>query len=180
VNARLAAMRPMSALSTRRTTAATNEMNARIELSIPPLERVKPRTRRGTSWAMRSSPRPGDALGTSPLMVSSTRQSMRQGIIPPRDDRAQREAPCKLKGDLRDQQTRAGVESRYAACTIKDRTINMASTQTAVLGGGCFWCLEAVFNRLKGVQSVESGYAGGSMPNPSYEAVCSGDTGHAE
>jgi len=63
---------------------------------------------------------------------------------------------------------------------LRTGTINMASTQTAVLGGGCFWCLEAVFNRLKGVQSVESGYAGGSMPNPSYEAVCSGDTGHAE
>jgi peptide-methionine (S)-S-oxide reductase len=56
----------------------------------------------------------------------------------------------------------------------------MAAGQTAVLGGGCFWCLEAVFDRLKGVQSVESGYAGGSLPNPSYEAVCGGDTGHAE
>ncbi|HKE42159.1 MAG TPA: peptide-methionine (S)-S-oxide reductase MsrA [Casimicrobiaceae bacterium] len=56
----------------------------------------------------------------------------------------------------------------------------MSASQTAVLGGGCFWCLEAVFDRLKGVQSVESGYAGGSLPNPSYEAVCGGDTGHAE
>jgi peptide-methionine (S)-S-oxide reductase len=50
----------------------------------------------------------------------------------------------------------------------------------AVLGGGCFWCLEAVFRDLKGVASVESGYAGGRVANPSYEAVCSGDTGHAE
>ena len=56
----------------------------------------------------------------------------------------------------------------------------MSASQTAVLGGGCFWCLEAVFDRLRGVQSVESGYAGGSLPNPSYEAVCGGDTGHAE
>ena len=56
----------------------------------------------------------------------------------------------------------------------------MATSQTAVLGGGCFWCLEAVFDRLKGVQSVESGYAGGKVANPSYEAVCGGDTGHAE
>jgi peptide-methionine (S)-S-oxide reductase len=56
----------------------------------------------------------------------------------------------------------------------------MAATQTAVLGGGCFWCLEAVFDRLNGVQSVESGYAGGTLPNPSYEAVCGGNTGHAE
>ncbi len=49
-----------------------------------------------------------------------------------------------------------------------------------VLGGGCFWCLEAVFDRLPGVASVESGYAGGEEPNPSYEEVCSGQTGHAE
>ena len=56
----------------------------------------------------------------------------------------------------------------------------MATSQTAVLGGGCFWCLEAVFDRLKGVQSVESGYAGGKVTNPSYEAVCGGNTGHAE
>jgi len=54
------------------------------------------------------------------------------------------------------------------------------STQTAVLGGGCFWCLEAVFDQLAGVQSVESGYAGCRGANPSYEAVCSGATGHAE
>ena len=53
-------------------------------------------------------------------------------------------------------------------------------TETAVLGGGCFWCLEAVFDRLRGVQSVESGYAGGHNADPTYEAVCSGETGHAE
>ena len=52
--------------------------------------------------------------------------------------------------------------------------------QTATLAGGCFWCLEAVFDEVKGVQSVESGYAGGHMDNPSYRAVCNGDTGHAE
>lgn len=50
----------------------------------------------------------------------------------------------------------------------------------AVLGGGCFWCLEAVFDQLEGVRSVESGYAGGSAANPTYEEVCSGRTGHAE
>jgi peptide-methionine (S)-S-oxide reductase len=55
-----------------------------------------------------------------------------------------------------------------------------AAAQTAVLGGGCFWCLEAVFDRLKGVLSVQSGYAGGSVPSPSYDDVCSGRTGHAE
>lgn len=52
--------------------------------------------------------------------------------------------------------------------------------QTATLAGGCFWCLEAVFDEIKGVHSVESGYAGGHMDNPSYRAVCNGDTGHAE
>ncbi len=54
------------------------------------------------------------------------------------------------------------------------------TTQIAVLGGGCFWCTEAVYQRIKGVISVESGYAGGEMENPSYEAVSSGSTGHAE
>src|SRR4051794_39891261 len=53
-------------------------------------------------------------------------------------------------------------------------------SESAVLGGGCFWCLEAVFDDLDGVLSVESGYAGGAAPNPSYEAVCGGRTGHAE
>jgi peptide-methionine (S)-S-oxide reductase len=52
--------------------------------------------------------------------------------------------------------------------------------ETATLGGGCFWCLEAVFERLEGVSSVVSGYAGGMVPNPSYEQVCTGTTGHAE
>jgi peptide-methionine (S)-S-oxide reductase len=56
----------------------------------------------------------------------------------------------------------------------------MGTTETAVLGGGCFWCLEAVYNELRGVNSVISGYAGGSVPNPSYEQVCGGRTGHAE
>ena len=53
-------------------------------------------------------------------------------------------------------------------------------TEAAVLGGGCFWCLDAVFRDLEGVVALESGYAGGSVANPSYEAVCSGRTGHAE
>ncbi len=52
--------------------------------------------------------------------------------------------------------------------------------EVAILGGGCFWCLEAVYDDLQGVVSVESGYAGGLLPNPSYEQVCSGRTGHAE
>jgi len=52
--------------------------------------------------------------------------------------------------------------------------------ELATLGGGCFWCLEAVFEQLAGVHKVESGYSGGKLPDPSYRAVCSGDTGHAE
>jgi peptide-methionine (S)-S-oxide reductase len=52
--------------------------------------------------------------------------------------------------------------------------------ETATLGGGCFWCLEAVYDDLRGVESVVSGYAGGRVPHPSYEAVCAGTTGHAE
>ncbi len=52
--------------------------------------------------------------------------------------------------------------------------------EIATFGGGCFWCTEAVFLELRGVEKVESGYAGGAMENPSYEAVCSGRTGHAE
>lgn len=53
-------------------------------------------------------------------------------------------------------------------------------TQTAVIGGGCFWCLEAYLKGLRGIRSVQSGYAGGHAPNPTYEQVCTGATGHAE
>jgi peptide-methionine (S)-S-oxide reductase len=52
--------------------------------------------------------------------------------------------------------------------------------ETATLAGGCFWCTEAIFKRLKGVESAMPGYAGGTVANPSYEQVCSGGTGHAE
>src|ERR1039458_2627377 len=56
----------------------------------------------------------------------------------------------------------------------------MAKEQTAIFGGGCFWCIEAVFQRLTGVAHVESGYMGGSVDNPTYRQVCGGDTGHVE
>ena len=55
-----------------------------------------------------------------------------------------------------------------------------AGNEVITLAGGCFWCLEAVYDQIKGVVSVESGYIGGVVENPSYEAVCSGRTGHAE
>jgi len=69
--------------------------------------------------------------------------------------------------------------------TVKVKSINMDSIKssnldTAVFGAGCFWCVEAIFQELNGVQSVESGYAGGTTENPTYKQVCTGTTGHAE
>lgn len=61
-----------------------------------------------------------------------------------------------------------------------DKNFSSPSLQTAVLAGGCFWCLEAVFDQVIGVTDVVSGYAGGYIPDPTYEQVCSGRTGHAE
>jgi len=58
--------------------------------------------------------------------------------------------------------------------------MNTNKTETATLGGGCFWCMEAVYERLPGVLSVTSGFAGGHTANPTYQQVCAGDTGHAE
>ena len=55
-----------------------------------------------------------------------------------------------------------------------------ARSEVATLAGGCFWCLEAVFEQLRGVRELKSGYAGGATPNPTYEQVCTGATGHAE
>jgi peptide-methionine (S)-S-oxide reductase len=75
-------------------------------------------------------------------------------------------------------------EARYSSSSWQMKGCVMTTAvnvmQTAVLGGGCFWCLEAVFDQLAGVQSVESGYAGGRTPEPSYEEVCGGKSGHAE
>jgi peptide-methionine (S)-S-oxide reductase len=58
--------------------------------------------------------------------------------------------------------------------------INMSRTETAVFGGGCFWCTEAIFAELKGVIKVTPGYTGGPTANPTYQQVCGGDTGHVE
>ncbi|MBM3945346.1 MAG: peptide-methionine (S)-S-oxide reductase MsrA [SAR202 cluster bacterium] len=59
-------------------------------------------------------------------------------------------------------------------------TTRNGNIETATLAGGCFWCLEAVYLELRGVEKAESGYAGGHLPNPTYRQVCSGTTGHAE
>jgi peptide-methionine (S)-S-oxide reductase len=63
---------------------------------------------------------------------------------------------------------------------MTDTTGKTAVREVATLGGGCFWCLEAVFDGLTGVESVESGYCGGHLANPTYDDICGGDTGHAE
>ena len=64
--------------------------------------------------------------------------------------------------------------------TSQVNTTGPSRFEVATLAGGCFWCLEAVYDELKGVEDVVSGYAGGSVANPSYQAVCGGATGHAE
>jgi peptide-methionine (S)-S-oxide reductase len=66
------------------------------------------------------------------------------------------------------------------AGTAKDMNGSTNHTEIATLGGGCFWCTEAVYQMLPGVKSVTSGYAGGTKENPTYKEVCAGDTGHAE
>jgi peptide-methionine (S)-S-oxide reductase len=67
-----------------------------------------------------------------------------------------------------------------ANCLMQKENINEQKLDTAIFGAGCFWCTEAFFTRLKGVIKVEPGYSGGNIPNPTYEEVCTGKTGHAE
>lgn len=57
---------------------------------------------------------------------------------------------------------------------------NLSAREMTTLGGGCFWCLEAVYDQLRGIERIESGYTGGEMKNPSYRQICTGTTGHAE
>jgi len=64
--------------------------------------------------------------------------------------------------------------------TMSNREKEFKQIQVATLGGGCFWCLEAVYEQLQGIEKVVSGYSGGTIPNPSYELVCTGTTGHVE
>jgi peptide-methionine (S)-S-oxide reductase len=70
--------------------------------------------------------------------------------------------------------------SNNAKSKLEEAMIDTSKYSVATFAAGCFWCTEAVFQRLKGVVKVESGYSGGSVPNPSYEAVTTGQTGHAE
>ena len=68
----------------------------------------------------------------------------------------------------------------HVACSTGINQTNKIMLDTATFGGGCFWCTEAVYNELKGIKSVESGYAGGHILKPTYKEICTGTTGHAE
>lgn len=72
------------------------------------------------------------------------------------------------------------IQSKNTKTKHKDKMENLQNYDVATFGSGCFWCSEAVFQELKGVKGVISGYSGGKRANPSYEQVCSGATGHAE
>ena len=72
------------------------------------------------------------------------------------------------------------ISASAGMAQTKDMNGSTNHTEIATLGGGCFWCTEAVFQMLPGVKSVASGYAGGTKENPTYKEVCAGDTGHAE
>ena len=74
----------------------------------------------------------------------------------------------------------AATLATFHTMNAEEPAAKPATTQLATLGGGCFWCMEAVFERLDGVKKVTSGYSGGAIENPSYEQVCTGKTGHAE
>lgn len=63
---------------------------------------------------------------------------------------------------------------------VKANNVNMSNLDTATFGNGCFWCTEAIFQNVEGVEKVESGYSGGQIDNPTYKQVCTGETGHAE
>lgn len=75
---------------------------------------------------------------------------------------------------------RARTDQTVGTAQVASSDPPQAASEIATLGGGCFWCLEAVYDELKGVEDVVSGYAGGHVANPSYEQVCTGTTGHAE
>jgi peptide-methionine (S)-S-oxide reductase len=79
-----------------------------------------------------------------------------------------------------DNELRGGASSASKSSSSSSSASSSAELQTATFGAGCFWCTEAVFQRLNGVYSVTSGYSGGKVKNPTYEQVCKGDTGHAE
>lgn len=142
------------------------------------------------SWTL-----PGLALVLALLVGGpiGTSKAQEAGQPPAGDESAPAE-PQKKAGTPKSRQTkaaeaRAEQEAQDAGkpadgAETKDGAVEpqkgKARLERAVLGGGCFWCLEAVFERVPGVKNVVSGYAGGTHPRPTYEEVCNGDTGHAE
>jgi len=86
-----------------------------------------------------------------------------------------------MQDDGSSQKAKAATEgSDTSSATDKMDDTKMKKMETATFGAGCFWCVEAVFQRLKGVETVRSGYMGGRTPNPTYDDICTGLTGHAE
>jgi methionine-S-sulfoxide reductase len=84
------------------------------------------------------------------------------------------------RGELPNNNKMENKSKIISIATGSDQTGNSSSFDTITLGGGCFWCVEAVYEMLDGVKKVESGYSGGTVKNPSYREVCTGRTGHAE
>ncbi|MCC6370731.1 MAG: peptide-methionine (S)-S-oxide reductase MsrA [Bacteroidia bacterium] len=82
-------------------------------------------------------------------------------------------------GQTKTNQANTNMETENTKPAEKPAT-SLGNTDTATFGAGCFWCVEAVFQRLNGVMSIKSGYSGGTVKNPSYKEVCNGTTGHAE
>jgi len=121
----------------------------------------------------------GLAVGLSMVAMAQTARKTRKAPAQAQKSGTDSATPADPKKD-------AGGENAKDGATDPSKTADKAATpkakkiEKATFGGGCFWCMEAVFERIPGVKSVVSGYAGGSVPNPTYEMVCTGLTGHAE
>jgi peptide-methionine (S)-S-oxide reductase len=104
------------------------------------------------------------------------------GFVTAQDEAKSQPAPSKEKAPQGSAKSDAPKRKPKGAAKGKssDDSAAKGKLEKATFGGGCFWCLEAVFERVKGVKSVVSGFAGGTVPRPSYEMVCTGLTGHAE
>src|SRR6185369_11798201 len=165
--------------------------------------RVRARSRTWAAGRVRNDPK---AQGrTVPPLFEEERPQDRTAPQPrhlhqPREGDAARAPGPILQAALKSLEAYAGAPDHGVGVTFRGRrrcvwrrgrvsglhdlppedSMSQRKTETATLAGGCFWCLEAVFEQLEGVERVVSGYAGGSVAHPSYEQVCSGSTGHAE
>ncbi len=118
----------------------------------------------------------GDAVQNQPRVEPSQTESgmSAESVRPGETEPTQESAPSRTPSASLDHP--ADPRSQTAIPPSKE----MRSLETVTLGGGCFWCLEAVFQQLRGVRKVRSGYSGGHLKNPTYDQVCTGTTGHAE